>query len=195
MSKTDFRVGWVERRTGRSLTEFQAAAVCLLCDAMRCGPYDFPTVFDRAQWDYGQGVSFVVRGDFSSYDTDGLTTLVLGAHDRAIRVEVSGHRTGPGHLRITMHPRSRDGTQGARHPTVESMLAARRRLYPHHHCREVPVEYLRDVDELLTVLTKNAPHCFGIDFGVLNRTLINTSTTLGNGPRGNGPAHWLTEKD
>lgn len=123
----DFRVGWVARHTGRKLTAFQASAVVLLCEAMRCGPYDFSGTFRRANWEYGKGVRFVVRGGMATYDTDGLTALVLGAHDRAIRVEVRG--AAPGYVAIEMHPRAREHEgQWGRHPSIEQVLERREEL-------------------------------------------------------------------
>ena len=40
---------------------------------------------------------------------------------------------------------------------------------------EVTSEYVKAVDELLTVLTANAAHCFGVDFRLLNETLLDTT--------------------
>ena len=123
----NFRAAWVERHTGRTLTEFQRSAVELVCEAMRCGPYDFESTFERADWEYGKGVRFTVRRpQFATYDTDGLTALVLGAHDRAIRVEIAPCNFT--HLAITMHPRSREhASQWGRHPSIEDVLDRRRR--------------------------------------------------------------------
>ncbi|MDX9971933.1 MAG: hypothetical protein RBU21_02975 [FCB group bacterium] len=42
----------------------------------------------------------------------------------------------------------------------------------------INLDYLERVDDLLVTLTKNAAHCYGIDFGVLNETLIDTSRLL-----------------
>jgi hypothetical protein len=40
---------------------------------------------------------------------------------------------------------------------------------------EVPRSLLVDCEELLIVLTKNAAHCYGIDFGKLNTSLMGLS--------------------
>ena len=124
----DPRAQWVQATIGRNLTDFQQRAVVLLCEAMRCGPYDIGhngRTFETAEWQYGHGVRFVVyRPKLATYDTDGLTALVLGAHEKAIRVEI-----GPvnfTHLAITMHPRARDAAnQWGRHPSIEQVLARR----------------------------------------------------------------------
>jgi hypothetical protein len=44
---------------------------------------------------------------------------------------------------------------------------------------EVPRSLLIDCEELLVVLTKNAAHCFGVDFGKLNTSLIELSKVTG----------------
>lgn len=109
---------WVARHLKRELTPFQRAAIELLCAAKRCGPYDFPGTFERADWEHGKGVSFVVRGHLATVDADGLTRLVVLAHDRMIRVSVSG--CGPSSMRIGMWPRqSREGPLAYKHPALE----------------------------------------------------------------------------
>ncbi len=112
---------WVENHLGHPLTDFQRSAVELICEAMRCGPYDFVGTFDRADWKWGNGVAFVIRRYLSSYDDDGLTRLVFGAHQRCIRVEIEG--CGPKMLRVIMHPRDPQGDcQGRRHPRLEEAV-------------------------------------------------------------------------
>jgi hypothetical protein len=114
---------WVENYLGVTLNEFQRSAVDLLCSAMRCGPYDFKGTFDRANWKKGYGVSFVIKQPLATIDSDGLTRLVVGAHDRMIRVEVEG--CGPGMLRVSMWPRAvREGELHKRCPTIEDAVAS-----------------------------------------------------------------------
>jgi hypothetical protein len=123
----DFRVEWVERFTDRKLTTFQRNAVALMCSAKRCGPYDFTSTWRSAEWDYGNGVRFkLCRPQLATVDSDGLTVLVVGAHELAIRVEIDPLAFH--YLAITMHPRERqtDGMGiGRRHPSMEQALAAR----------------------------------------------------------------------
>lgn len=117
---------WVERDVGLTLTEFQRGAVDLICDAMRRGPYDFASTFRRADWHHGHGVSFVVRDYLATFDCDGLTRLVVGAHDRCYRVEIEG--CGPSLMRVSIWPRhGRDGATSRRHPTIEEAIVAARR--------------------------------------------------------------------
>lgn len=119
----DARVAWVEAETKRRLSDFQRRAVVLLCQAMRCGPYDFARTFETADWEHGRGIRFRVRRPrLSTFDTDGLTALVLGAHEQAIRVQIDPATFT--HLDITMHPRSREhASQWGRHPSIDQVLA------------------------------------------------------------------------
>lgn len=124
------RADWVERHIGRELDHFQRVCVDVVCNAMRCGPYDFARTFETAEWRYGLGVSFkVTYSQLATYDTDGLTSLVLDAHDHCIRIQISPHTFNS--LRIGMWPRQRDPSGGymrqyARHPSIESVIKRRR---------------------------------------------------------------------
>lgn len=122
----DSRAAWVEAHIMRELTDFQVRAVILLCTAMRRGPYDFQRTFETAEWDMAYGVRFYVyRPHLSTYDTDGLTALVLGAHEMAIRVEINPHTFTQ--LEISMHPRIREHEhQHGRHPSIEQVLERRK---------------------------------------------------------------------
>lgn len=46
----DWPAEWVEKHIGRTLNDFQRRTVVLLCQAMRCGPYDFANTFRKAEW-------------------------------------------------------------------------------------------------------------------------------------------------
>lgn len=43
---------------------------------------------------------------------------------------------------------------------------------------EVSLSYLKCVDSLLVTLTKNAAHCFDVDFGELNQALLATTSLI-----------------
>lgn len=123
---------WVENAFKLQLTEFQRKAVRLMCRAAGCGPYDFSTTFKNADWQFGHGVSFVVPRHCSTatYDSAGLTRLVIGAHEESIRVEIAPCNFT--RLRISMHPRL-PGLEGLRisqrHPTIEQAVESYRAAY------------------------------------------------------------------
>lgn len=120
-TKTDERALWVENAIGRELTDFQRRAVVLLCRSMGCGPYDFSRTFEKAEWQYGRGVRFVVAHHrLATFDMGGLTTLVIGAHDECIRVEIMPVNFR--NIAICMWPRQREGGISERHPTIERAI-------------------------------------------------------------------------
>ena len=113
---------WVQNHIKRELTPFQRGAVELICEAMQRGPYDFASTFRLAKWDYGLGVSFVIFGGLATFDSNGLTRLVIGAHDRCYRVDIEG--CGPKRMRVSIWPREgREGAMHKRHPTMEQAIA------------------------------------------------------------------------
>lgn len=64
----------------------------------------------------------------ATYDFDGLTRLVLLAHDNMIRVEVIP--SGPRMVGLSLHKRhKRDGSMFERHPTIEAALEQHRKYY------------------------------------------------------------------
>ena len=121
---------WVEGACGVHLNEFQRKAVRLLCRAMRCGPYDLGRTFETAEWAGERWVRFIVYakgGRLCTVDGDGLTRLVIGAHEEMIRVDVSPHTFC--HLEILMHRRhTREGSISQRHPTIEQAVESYRNL-------------------------------------------------------------------
>jgi hypothetical protein len=122
-------MSWVESTFNLSLTPFQRAAVEVLCRACGCGPYNMGNTFKNAEWNFGYGVSFQVeRRHFATTDSNGLTTLVIAAHEEAMRVEISSATFT--HLTITFHPRERPGDFSKRHPTIEEAVARYRKDYP-----------------------------------------------------------------
>jgi hypothetical protein len=65
----------------------------------------------------------------SSFDGSGLTRLVFLAHDLAVRIELDPHHFR--FLKLTMHPRPRDGGNfSARHPTLEAAVTDWRSNHP-----------------------------------------------------------------
>lgn len=71
-----------------------------------------------------KGIRFNSKGInyFATFDFDGLTKLVVLAHERMIRVEIIP--SGPGMIGFVMHKRhSREGRIRERHPTIEEAVA------------------------------------------------------------------------
>lgn len=57
----------------------------------------------------------------ATFDFNGLTRLVILAHDRCIRVDVEP--SGPQMLKMFLHHRTREGLVHERHPTLEEAIA------------------------------------------------------------------------
>jgi hypothetical protein len=69
---------------------------------------------------FGEGWSMSHFGSMATFDGDELTRLVLLAHSRCVRVELSNG--GPNRLRIAIWGRQREGRMYERHPTIEQAL-------------------------------------------------------------------------
>ncbi|MCA0270415.1 MAG: hypothetical protein LCH53_14520 [Bacteroidetes bacterium] len=83
----------------------------------------------RVDWSNPNWIEIVVRDGLSTFDSDGLTRLVLLAHDHALRVEVEA--AAHGYLRLVMHGRSHKEKSLARHhPTLEDAVARHRKHHP-----------------------------------------------------------------
>jgi hypothetical protein len=122
-------MSWVESAYGITLTPFQRAAVELLCRSLGCGPYDMGNTFKTARWNHGKGVAFNVacRG-LATFDSAGLTTLVIGAHEEAMRVSISAASFT--HITIEIHPREREGDFSKKHPSIEDAVRSYKSTYP-----------------------------------------------------------------
>ena len=125
---TDLAHQWVERSLKRQLSDFQRRAVDLLCRSQGCGPYDLGTTFERADWEYGRGVRFVLhRPSLATFDSASLTRLVIGAHEECIRVEIDP--VSFRYIAICMWPReSREWEVWLRHPTIEQAVEKAQKL-------------------------------------------------------------------
>lgn len=96
----------------------------MLCDWLG-GAHHVPQV---KSWGMGIKVSVYASG-LSTFDFDRLTSLVLLAHDRCVRVEIANG--GPYRVGVVLHRRhAREGCVGMRHPTIEEALALHRRYWP-----------------------------------------------------------------
>lgn len=70
--------------------------------------------------EFGHGWALNSTYTFSTFDSDGLTRLVVLAHQYAIRVEISP--ASPQSLKIIIHKRQRTGSMFQRHPTLQEVI-------------------------------------------------------------------------
>lgn len=94
------------------------------------GIYHIPErTLEKVNWGNNQYISIVVRDDdFSTYDFDRLTRLVVLCHDRCLRCEIHGR--GFNYLELMFHRRKRDGKElWERHPTIEDAVERCRKAY------------------------------------------------------------------
>lgn len=96
----------------------------ILCKGFRLGPWNIPVRWANVDFGDNRHTSFILRRpQIATYDTDALTRLVVLAHDRCVRLDVSPHTFQ--HLRVGMWTRScREGRLFDRHPTIEGAIAA-----------------------------------------------------------------------
>jgi len=106
--------GWMD--------EDQLACYQFLCDTMG-GAHHVPPVYE-----HGAGISCSVHEGISTFDYNQLTRLVIGCHDRAIRLEIRA--SGPRLLRLGLWQRQRDGSMYERHPTIEEAIKCYRQQHP-----------------------------------------------------------------
>lgn len=70
-------------------------------------------------WGYGWMIKHD-RGEFSTYDFNQLTRLVLMAHEKAIRVSIAPHTFNS--VKLIIHKRQREGRYDQKHPTIEQAI-------------------------------------------------------------------------
>jgi hypothetical protein len=113
--------GWVKTSLKKRLCPLGEAVADLLGDVFR-GIYHLPsTSLNKVKWDDNYCIEFTYYGDLATVDFNLLTTLVVLAHDRMIRVSIQG--VGPGYMRMMFHQRkSRTGSVSERYPTIETHI-------------------------------------------------------------------------
>lgn len=94
----------------------------VLVKGMRTGPWNIRVRWDRVNWRYGLGTSFVLsHSHLATHDNDFLTRLVLAAHDDGCRVELSP--CTPKAIRVSIWTRQgRNGSMGQRCATIETAI-------------------------------------------------------------------------
>jgi len=107
------------------MTQSQLDCYELLCDLFG-GKHHIRTPI--YEWGFGIRVT-APDHRLSTFDFSLLTSLVLLAHDRCIRVEISNG--GPRRVAINLHKRhKREGSMFERHPTIEQAIETHRRSFP-----------------------------------------------------------------
>ena len=116
---------WIQEATNKPLSEFGAKCADFLGWWQR-GIYHIHNDAVRADWSIERYISLTVHcwGGWSTFDNDTLTRLVIGAHDFCIRLEIDA--VGPHTMRLTMHPREREGGLSKRHVTIEDAIGTAR---------------------------------------------------------------------
>jgi len=78
---------------------------------------------------HGDGIEYNTGADFSTFDSNSLTTAVFMAHDRCIRLSICS--SGRGLIRICLWKRkNRNGQLFERHPTLDEAIQIYRKSYP-----------------------------------------------------------------
>lgn len=84
----------------------------------------------RVKWDGdNEGIEITLYGPLCTYDDNVLTRMIVLAHDRLLRLEISG--CGPNYIKLLIHQRTlrTGGRQFERMPTLEDHVAMIRKHY------------------------------------------------------------------
>lgn len=133
-------VEWIEAQIGRELSGFQITAADILCRALG-SPWNSPWDWRKVNWACGPGVSVNMnaRGrGLATWDSDGLTRLVIAAHDACARACIAP--ASPTYLRIMLHPRARNGSFMEGHPTMEDAIARFRAIHTNIDATDTPAK-------------------------------------------------------
>lgn len=118
---------WVERATKSQLSELGRQVADLLGDWQR-GIYHIGRFVHQTDWKNTHWIEVILPdSDLATFDSDGLTRLVVLCHDRCIRMVVVAVTNR--YIRLIFHPRKREGQMGERHPTMEQAIETIRKEY------------------------------------------------------------------
>lgn len=110
------------------MSELGAAAADIVGAVYRGIYHVHSSLLEKAEWDHRFMVRLTVYGELATFDADLLTTLVVLAHDRCVRVAVEPRNMR--HLRLCFSPRKgREGHLFERHPSIEAALLRVRREF------------------------------------------------------------------
>ena len=119
---------WIQKQIKYDMSELGKASADLLGDVFK-GIYHLSyTSLLKVKWDDNYCIEFSYYGDLTTVDFNHLTILVILAHDRMIRVNLTG--IGPGYIRMQFHQREkREGSMSERYPTIETHIENIRNHY------------------------------------------------------------------
>lgn len=89
------------------------------------------TSLRKTDWSDPYCVTVTSDYNLATFDSDGLTRLVVLCHDRAIRCNIRA--LAPGYMQLMFHQRKREGRHHERHPTLEDSTARIRQHYAPDH--------------------------------------------------------------
>ncbi len=113
------------------LTEFQARVADII-GMVFGGAYNAPINWEKANWRYGRGASFVAHSpQLATFDFHRLTMLLFLCHEARIRCEIDP--AGPRGMRLSFWQRKATGGMGERHPNLDEAVAAFREYLPADH--------------------------------------------------------------
>ena len=117
---------WVEKSLGRTLSPIGRKAANIL-GFVYSGIYHLDTAaLKKANWGDKYNVEVTIDGTLATYDGNGLTRLVIAAHDLCARVEVEARAYR--YLRLTFSERERKSDSiTTRHPAIEQAIVSARR--------------------------------------------------------------------
>jgi hypothetical protein len=128
--RKDNTKGWLA--CPEKLSPFQASVMNIL-GMVFGGIYNAPIAWDSTQWEYGGGVSVVLRrtNPLSTFDWSNLTTFVFLCHEARIRGQVEPG--GWNSFRLSFWKRDRAGSMSQRHPNLDEAVAKFREYLPADH--------------------------------------------------------------
>lgn len=112
---------WIKESLKKDMSPLGEAVANLLGDVF-LGIYHLPNnSLKRVDWSNNHWIEYTLHGTLETVDFNGLTIMVVLAHDRMIRVSMQG--VGPGYIRLMFHQRNkRTGSMFERYPTIEDHI-------------------------------------------------------------------------
>lgn len=115
----------------RPMTSLEKKVRTILGAVFACAPdcpghHHYESAWRRRRVDPWCIIVHLDRGNMATYDGSGLTRLVIGCHDEAVRVQIT--RSGPWHVGLVFSEREREGDFSKRHPTIEHAVEVYREI-------------------------------------------------------------------